>query len=606
MSPPTENTCLYRQRLILLLPILLAALCTAPAIQAHSEPLSLSETQHEYSLLNTAEYLEDPSNSLIIEQLLAQPDKHPWRPVKGTSWSFGLSDSTYWLHFDLIAKGNRSHHHFLEVHYPLLDELDLYVTRNGHVLESKHAGDSLPFKDRPLDFRNFLFKPALPPGEKVSIYLRAKSEGAMLLPLILWHEGEFYQHEQKELLTHGIYFGILLVFAVYNLMLFFFNRERAFLYYTFYIISFGLFHASLFGLGYQYIWPNSPQFQYYSVPLFMFVALFMALRFAHHFLQLPQTCPTGVYLLRLLTLLPLLLLAALPFVAYSTIIHVGLPVILASAAVLIIISAIVWFRTRGQAGYFFFAWFIFLLAVIASTSDKLGWSGLGMVADRMLQLGLALQVIILSLALARRMQLERDTRIEAQQQTQEELSEQVKERTEELEEANRRLDAMSRTDGLTGLKNRRLFDEELEKQFRDARRNHTQLSLAMLDIDHFKRLNDKHGHLVGDDFLRLISAVIAAEVKRPMDTACRYGGEEFGIILPDTPREGVAAIAECIRSGVEAIRHKVGDEHVPVTISIGTSTLTPSQEDKPADIIVLADKALYQAKSEGRNRVVSC
>jgi diguanylate cyclase (GGDEF)-like protein len=128
----------------------------------------------------------------------------------------------------------------------------------------------------------------------------------------------------------------------------------------------------------------------------------------------------------------------------------------------------------------------------------------------------------------------------------------------------------------------------------------------MLDIDHFKRLNDKHGHLVGDDFLRLISAVIAAEVKRPMDTACRYGGEEFAIILPDTSQEGATSIAECIRSGVESLRHQVGDESVPVTISIGIATLSPGQNDKPADIIVLADKALYRAKSEGRNRVVSC
>jgi diguanylate cyclase (GGDEF)-like protein len=126
----------------------------------------------------------------------------------------------------------------------------------------------------------------------------------------------------------------------------------------------------------------------------------------------------------------------------------------------------------------------------------------------------------------------------------------------------------------------------------------------MLDIDLFKQLNDSYGHQVGDDYLRLIASVIAAEVRRPMDTACRYGGEEFALILPDTPTKGVQQIAECIRSGVEAIRHQVGEQWVPVTISIGTATLVPEPGDSPDALLKAADSALYEAKSQGRNRVV--
>jgi diguanylate cyclase (GGDEF)-like protein len=221
-----------------------------------------------------------------------------------------------------------------------------------------------------------------------------------------------------------------------------------------------------------------------------------------------------------------------------------------------------------------------------------------------MQLGVVVQLAAFSLALAKRLQAEKQQHIDAQQQDKLKLEQMVTERTAELEGANRRLDAMSHTDGLTGLKNRRLFDEELGRQFRAAIRGHTPLSLAMLDIDLFKQINDNYGHQVGDDYLRLIASVIAAEVRRPMDTACRYGGEEFALILPDTPAEGVQQIAECIRRGVEAIRHQVGGQWVPITISIGTATLTPELGASPAALIEAADKALYEAKAQGRNRVI--
>jgi len=604
-QPPYPNTLSFRRLFPLLWTFVLLVTIALPTQASHGKPLELTPSQHEADVAAISQYLEDADGKLTIEQLIHPDPPQAWRPVAGTSWSFGFTHSVYWFRFDVINRNPPQADSFLEIHYPLLDNIELYTVQQGKVIQQAKAGDDLPFSSRPYKFRNFLFKPHLPQGQTISIYLRVKSSGSMLVPVLLWHEHDFYVHEEQELLIHGIYFGVLLVFILHNILLFRYSRQATYLHSTFYLSGFGLFQASLFGLGYQYLWPESPTFQHYSIPLFMLLSLFSALRFAHHFLHLERTCPRGVGVLRAVSAVPLLLLVALPFIPYSLATEASLLLVVLSAVLLMVIAAVVWFRFRGDASYFFLAWFLFLVGAIISAAGKLGWGGLGTAADHFLQLGVMLQIAIFSLALAKRMQAERELRIAMQQQTTRELEKQVRARTAELEEANRLLDAMSHTDGLTGLKNRRLFDEEFERQFKAAQRNHTQLSLAMLDIDHFKKLNDTYGHLVGDDFLRLISAVIATEIKRPLDTACRYGGEEFALILPETPPDGALTMAECIRSGVEEIRHRVGEKWVPVTISIGISTLTPSPTQQKEELVQRADKALYQAKTLGRNRVVS-
>ncbi len=603
--PPVTTPCRAILRPLALCWLLLQAVVAAA--QSMDAPLlTLTPQQHQYDVAAVSQYLVDPGSQLTIEQLLQPRQEMAWRPVMGTASSFGFSDAAYWLRFDLINRNPPDADHFVELHYPLLDEINLYLVHQGQVIYQVSTGDELPYASRPYAFRNFLFKPPLPRGELLSLYVRIKNQGSLLAPLQLWHEHDFYIHEQEELAAQGLYFGVLLAFSLYNGLLFLFTRERATAYLTIYIITLGMFHASLFGLGYQYLWPHSPTLQQYSIPFFMSLALFAALRFAHHFLSLSESCPKGVWLLQGLSLLSLLLIVSLPLFPYSLAVRACLMLVLLSATLLLLASFIAWRRLQGDAGFFFAAWLVFLLAVIASASDKLGWGGIGYTADLVMQLAVMLQISIFTLAEAKRRHEEHQQRLAIEQQTAQELARQVKERTAALEEANRRLDAMSHTDGLTGLSNRRRFDEELERQYGAAVRNATPISLAMLDIDLFKRINDDHGHQVGDDYLRLIAALIAAEVKRPLDIACRYGGEEFALILPDTPSTSANTIAECIRSAVESLHHRVGEEVVPVTISIGTATLTPQRDSTPASLVQLADQALYRAKEEGRNRVVSC
>lgn len=179
--------------------------------------------------------------------------------------------------------------------------------------------------------------------------------------------------------------------------------------------------------------------------------------------------------------------------------------------------------------------------------------------------------------------------------------------TRQLQAANERLLHLTFLDGLTGIANRRHFDEELLQESRRAKRDKTPLSLIMLDIDYFKAFNDTYGHLKGDDCLKIVTSTLKKTLKRPGDLLARYGGEEFAVVLPNTGEVGAAVIAEELRASIESasiihINSLCADY---VTVSLGVVTRCPEQDETPDDMILAADRALYRSKHEGRNRV-SC
>jgi len=185
----------------------------------------------------------------------------------------------------------------------------------------------------------------------------------------------------------------------------------------------------------------------------------------------------------------------------------------------------------------------------------------------------------------------------------EELERRVVERTEELENANRQLAKLSVTDGLTGIANRRHFDEVYADEFSRAARNGQPLTLMMLDVDLFKKYNDHYGHQAGDEALKRVAAVLSDNARRPADLAARYGGEEFSIIAANTDRSNAKQIAETIRSAIEAlaIPHEQS-AHGKVTVSIGVAVLSSESRVSLEQLLTMADEALYRAKAAGRNR----
>ncbi len=185
------------------------------------------------------------------------------------------------------------------------------------------------------------------------------------------------------------------------------------------------------------------------------------------------------------------------------------------------------------------------------------------------------------------------------------LEELVEERTEELQIANERLEELSRVDGLTGIANRRSLDEELDREWKRMLRMKQPLSVILSDIDHFKLYNDTYGHQQGDECLVEVAKALKASVNRPGDLAARYGGEEFCIVLPETDLNGATQIAELVRQNIRALRlpHKSSEVSDIITMSLGVATLIPDRDGQPGVLLEAADRALYQAKGNGRDRV---
>ncbi|QXH34791.1 response regulator [Pseudomonas muyukensis] len=176
---------------------------------------------------------------------------------------------------------------------------------------------------------------------------------------------------------------------------------------------------------------------------------------------------------------------------------------------------------------------------------------------------------------------------------------------QQLLDTNLMLQRLMNSDGLTGLSNRRHFDEYLELEWRRAMREQQQLSLLMIDVDFFKVFNDSFGHLAGDEALRQVAEAIRGCCSRPTDLPARYGGEEFALVLPNTSPGGARLIAEKLRQTIMAlnIAHTVPEAASHLTVSIGLATLTPGVGSHCRQLISAADKGLYLAKNNGRNQV---
>jgi diguanylate cyclase (GGDEF)-like protein/PAS domain S-box-containing protein len=200
---------------------------------------------------------------------------------------------------------------------------------------------------------------------------------------------------------------------------------------------------------------------------------------------------------------------------------------------------------------------------------------------------------------------ERKLADEKLRQVRAELERKVVERTRELTALNEEMCLISAQDGLTGIANRRCFDEFLEREWQRAKRQQTSIAFIMLDVDFFKLYNDTYGHVAGDECLRRIAGTLQGIVKRATDLVARYGGEEFAVILPDTDQAGAVKVGERILMQVKAlaIRHERSSASEFVTVSLGIAAAIPTVDLTPDKMVIAADQALYQVKQSGRNQL---
>tara|TARA_R100000306_G_scaffold62537_1_gene72679 strand:- start:21465 stop:23297 length:1833 start_codon:yes stop_codon:yes gene_type:complete len=596
-------------------------LCTAFAAQATE--FVLSPGLDEHNLSSSTEVLVDSTNTLELAQVLAQPESR-WKPVTTETPSYGFTDDTYWARFTVNNVSSSEQQLLLEVGYALLDSVSLYQRKTDGTFLVQKAGDGIPYSERVMDHRGLLFPVVLAAESRQQFYLKISSTSAMQFPLQLWPVVDFYENDQYHVFWHGLYYGIVFVMVLYNLFLFARIRDRVYLYYVMYISSFSLVQMALSGFAYQLIWPGAVAWNSASIVVLGSTVVLFACVFVQRALKLRTSFPLLERFLGIIAILAALAAVLGLFAPYSIMIRFTVVLIIVTCSSILLISYYVWLQSKRQyAALFALAWTMFLFGVLCLALNKFGLLPRTFVTEYAAQFGSALEIILLSYALAERLheanrqgfkaELKARTANEAllaeQQRHSLLLETTVAERTEALEHAlqqvqslNVELRELSTTDTLTGLRNRRHMDDILQREFLRASRNQSELSLILFDIDHFKSVNDSCGHLAGDQCLQALATAIVPLLRRPPDEICRYGGEEFLIILPETSCEGAIIVAEKIRQRVASLSITTEAGPLQLTISLGVSCFEAGQTPNASLLLRQADEALYRAKTGGRNQ----
>lgn len=600
--------------------ILLSLLLMCSIVKAES--FAVEDNQTSSALYQHIQYIEDPQHSLAIDDILDLPAER-WTANTGSIFNQGYSASTWWLKVTLDNTTDHKLNRFLEISYPVLDYIDAYVV-DGMVKAHYKLGDKYPFNERPVDHRHFLIPLEWTPTESLVVYLAVRSSSSVQVPLTLWEQHAFYNVDQTRTLVQGVYYGIMVVMILYNLFVYLAIGDRNYLYYVLFVLCMPLFLASMSGFSFQYLWPNYTQWNDQAILVSLSGVIFFGIMFTYRFLHLAELHPAYRWFTTLLVGGSLLLIAGSFYLPYSIIIRILIPFAALGCLFAFIAGALRWRDGLLPARYYTVAWSTLLAGGIILALNKFHILPKNGFTENATQIGSALEVILLSFALAERINEERRKRFEAQhnilvserelrqareealdiqKQATQSLELRVKERTKELEELNHKLEELSATDQLTGLKNRRYLDQSLAEEFaRCSRYGHT-MAVLLMDIDHFKSFNDSYGHLVGDECLKDVAHCVRKGLRWPSDRAARYGGEEFCVILPETDKEGAFTVAERVRKNVENLNFMVNDKRVPVTISIGVAVLVPNQNLGVSFVLETADNALYESKEAGRNRV---
>lgn len=582
------------------------------------------EDSGSIDLSNSIRYLEDDDNRLSLGDIASIPSNH-WTANDGNTFSQGYSNSTWWLAFDLENTTPNATKQMLQIGYPSLDHMVIHILQDGMRVNTFVLGDTLPFSYRPMKTHHFVVPITIPPESTLSFFVEVQSKSAVQVPLMLWQPDLYYRHDRTTNLLQGFYFGVMIVMTIYNLFVFIAVREKNFLLYVCFAFSLPMFIAGIKGYSFEYLWPNHPQWNEMAIIWPLCLAVFFGALFTESFLKIKQLGQWAVYLFRIQQACILLLLLLSHLLEYQLILSMLIPATTVSCILGLLFGIIMWNRSGLSAKYYTIGWSAFLVGGISLGMNKLGFIPANLITENTLQIGSSIEVILLSFALAESINEERRMRSEAQdnaltaeretrqakeqalriqQQTTEELEIRVQERTSELEALNRQLAELSDTDQLTGLKNRRYLDRVMKEEIIRCSRYHRELSVILLDVDHFKQFNDCYGHLIGDKCLKNIASSLNLCIRDSVDCLARYGGEEFCVMMPETSSECAMEAAERLREQINAMSFTVQGEEVPVSISLGVACLLKNERPSIEKLVSRADEALYEAKQAGRNRSV--
>ncbi len=595
--------------------IVLASLLLAPAsvvAETESDPAAQAELHAGLVSLPLAPYttfLADPAGDATAEQMFGRSDAGGFAPLPRGNATFGFVDGAYWFHVVLHNNDHPQTRWLLVQEYALLDRVDVYVRRANGSIEHMESGDFRPFRFRAVRYRHPNFWLDLPAGEDVDILMRAQSKSSMQAPLTLYTPTAFVEQARDAQMGMGLYYGILLALLAYNAILWLSLRDRTHLYYSLHVGAFGLVLFCLNGLGFEYLWPDSPWLANAAIPMSMALSMLCMHAFARDFLELARRWPLADRVLLGLMAFHALMLPLSTVIDYRVAVKIGTAAVFPGVLAIIVGATVVARRGYRPAGLFLLAWALFLGGTAVYAMVSFGLVPKNFVTEYGIQIGSAAEMILLSFALAYRWASLREENERIVRDANTQLEHRVQERTQELSaaldqlgEAHARLREHSQRDGLTGVYNRRHLDQQFEAMLQRSHAARQCFSLLLTDLDHFKQINDVHGHLAGDDCLRGVAALLRENLADSAVVA-RYGGEEFIVLLPGADELAARRSAEVLRQAVAARPWHADGTPVSLTVSIGVATAVAGAATSPQSLLRRADEALYEAKRAGRNRV---
>lgn len=528
--------------------------------------------------------MEDPNGQFSLDEILSPAHNDRFKPYPQEVIALGITKSVYWFRLRL-PPDRLLPQQLLQFNNPNIDRLDVFFpvesnTTSSPIYYLPKSGGVRTLSDREIWDNTWVF--ALPSQYRVDapIYFRLESTSALRLPILLWKNNDFISNAFLRNLGFGLFYGILLALMLFQCFVYFVLRDKSYLFYVIYISSMLFYQFQVH--GHFKLWSNLPYPVYNSIFWFGLTSAFIAsILFTWSFLQVHSEDAPWNKILPALVILALLQgsLGILGYnIAANQLAHalgLGGPIVIMTLAVS---------RLRQgfhPAKYFLLSWGTLTVGIIiwvlaAYLPDTIS-------SVNFLLIATAAEAILLSFALADRVKT-------------------LRLREMALTKHMAYYRDLSSNDELTGLYNRRHLKKELQKTLAAAKQAGTPLCLLVMDVDHFKMYNDRHGHWEGDQVLMRLGKLLrnVLDVTQP---AFRYGGEEFVVLLPNTTCDIALPISENLRQLIQKeVFTPPLDGTATVTVSIGIGELHPG--DSSDKLFQRADEALYKAKSSGRNRVV--
>ncbi|GAB3003084.1 sensor domain-containing diguanylate cyclase [Psychrosphaera aestuarii] len=518
--------------------------------------------------------LEDPKRFMNVDDAFAKFKRGDFVKNDDNRVSFGFTNSIVWAVLPVTNSTDKVKPLVVKIDNAWLDEIDVFFYEQSVLTKSVQLGDTSSFIDRERQKRMpsvvYTFKPGV-----TNILFRFKSADPMTIPVYLGDTDSVDKFEQQNAYFYGALYGALIILLIYNLVLYAYSKELRYSLYSFYLFSFTAFNFTYTGHGFWLLWPTDVLKQQWLMPLLMFIYICSGVLFTIEYLQIKKYLPR-LYSYRHLIYGSLATVGCI-------ILFVGSVSFAVMVQLVILSTMAIWMLVIGYYSYKngnplakFFVPAILIGTCGAFISSMTTWGLLPYTqwAFRGIEIGMLLEMSLLSVSFGFNFKVAYDARLTAEH--------------------------YARIDPLTSLYNRRALNELVYPVWKLGDRQQSPMSILLIDLDWFKRINDKFGHVVGDDVLKHVARALKKRL-RVSDIILRWGGEEFLVFLPDTDLAQAKSVAEQMRRYFD--ENNVND-FSKITISVGVASGTANKTSFD-ELVKLADESLYQAKKTGRNQVVS-